>query len=158
MVDDPLTGSEEGLAEQLEELMIDAFKLRMISDVPVGMFLSGGIDSSLVTAILQKHFGAQVHTFTIGFNEKNHNEAPHARLVAEHLGTNHTERVLETSEAKAILPKWGAMYDEPFADSSGIPTYLVSQVASEQVKVVLSADGGDELFSGYRRLFRRIEP
>jgi asparagine synthase (glutamine-hydrolysing) len=149
VVDAPLTGSDEDLAEQLEELMIDAFKLRMISDVPVGMFLSGGIDSSLVTAILQKHFGTQVHTFTIGFNEKKHNEAPHARLVAEHLGTNHTERVLETLEAKAILPKWGAIYDEPFADSSGIPTYLVSRVASEQVKVVLSADGGDELFSGY---------
>jgi asparagine synthase (glutamine-hydrolysing) len=121
----------------------------MVSDVPVGMFLSGGIDSSLVTAILQRHLGQQVHTFTIGFNEKAFNEAPHARLVAEHLGTNHTERILETAEAKAILPKWGELYDEPFADSSGIPTYLVSKMASEQVKVVLSADGGDELFSGY---------
>lgn len=149
VVHSPLAGSEEDLTEQLEALMIDAFKLRMVSDVPVGVFLSGGIDSSVVTAILQKHLGEQVHTFTIGFNEKKYNEAPHARLVAEHLGTNHTERILETSEAKAILPKWGDLYDEPFADASGIPTYLVSKIASEQVKVVLSADGGDELFSGY---------
>jgi asparagine synthase (glutamine-hydrolysing) len=145
----PLSGNEQDLTEQLEALMTDAFKLRMVSDVPVGVFLSGGIDSSVVTAILQKHFGEQIHTFTIGFNEKKYNEAPHARLVAEHLGTNHTEHILETSEAKAILPKWGELYDEPFADASGIPTYLVSKVASKQVKVVLSADGGDELFSGY---------
>jgi asparagine synthase (glutamine-hydrolysing) len=147
-LDIPLTGSEDELAEQLETLMVDAFRLRMVSDVPVGMFLSGGIDSSLVTALLQKHHG-NVHTFTIGFNEAKHNEAPHARHVAEHIGTNHTERILETDEAKRILPRWGELYDEPFQDSSGIPTYLVSKVASEQVKVVLSADGGDELFSGY---------
>jgi asparagine synthase (glutamine-hydrolysing) len=144
----PLTGSEDELTEQLETLLIDAFRLRMVSDVPVGMFLSGGIDSSLVTALLQKHHG-NIHTFTIGFNEAQSNEAPHARRVAEHLGTNHTERILETDEAKRILPHWGDLYDEPFQDSSGIPTYLVSKVASEQVKVVLSADGGDELFSGY---------
>ena len=144
----PLTGSEDELTEQLETLLIDAFRLRMVSDVPVGMFLSGGIDSSLVTALLQKHYG-NIHTFTIGFNEAGHNEAPHARRVAEHLGTNHTERILETDEAKRILPRWGDLYDEPFQDSSGIPTYLVSKIASEQVKVVLSADGGDELFSGY---------
>lgn len=148
-LDEPLRGSEDQLAEQLEALMIDAFNLRMVSDVPVGMFLSGGIDSSVVTALLQKHLGEQVHTFTIGFNEAKYNEAPHARLIAQHLGTNHSERILETREAMAILPRWGALYDEPFADSSGIPTYLVSRAASEQVKVVLSADGGDELFSGY---------
>jgi asparagine synthase (glutamine-hydrolysing) len=144
----PLTGTEDELAEQLETLMIDAFRLRMVSDVPVGMFLSGGIDSSLVTALLQKHHG-NIHTFTIGLNVARYDEAPHARRVAEHLGTNHTERILETDEAKRILPRWGDLYDEPFHDSSGIPTYLVSKVASEQVKVVLSADGGDELFSGY---------
>lgn len=147
-LDVPLTGSEDELAEQLESLMIDAFRLRMVSDVPVGMFLSGGIDSSLVTALLQKHHG-NIHTFTIGFNEAGRNEAPHARRVAEYLGTNHTERILETDEAKRILPRWSELYDEPFQDPSGIPTYLVSKVASEQVKVVLSADGGDELFSGY---------
>jgi asparagine synthase (glutamine-hydrolysing) len=144
----PLSGSEDELAEQLEALMVDAFKLRMVSDVPVGMFLSGGIDSSLVTALLQKHHG-NIHTFTIGFNEASRNEAPHARRIAEHLGTHHTERILETAEARQILPQWGSLYDEPFADDSGIPTYLVSKMASEQVKVVLSADGGDELFSGY---------
>lgn len=144
----PLTGSEDQLTEQLEALLIDAFRLRMVSDVPVGMFLSGGIDSSLVTALLQKHHG-NIHTFTIGFNEAQSNEAPHARRVAEYLGTNHTERILETDEAKRILPHWGDLFDEPFQDSSGIPTYLVSKLASEQVKVVLSADGGDELFSGY---------
>jgi asparagine synthase (glutamine-hydrolysing) len=148
VVGNPLQGSEDDLAEQLEALMIDAFRLRMVSDVPVGMFLSGGIDSSLVTALLQKHHG-NIHTFTIGFNEPKYNEADHARLVAGHLGTNHTERILETSEASRILPSWGNLYDEPFHDSSGIPTYLVSKMASEQVKVVLSADGGDELFSGY---------
>lgn len=144
----PLSGTEDELAEQLEDLMVDAFRLRMVSDVPVGMFLSGGIDSSLVTALLQKHHG-NIHTFTIGFNEPKYNEAPFALSVAQHLGTNHTERVLEIGEAKKILPNWGDLYDEPFADSSGIPTYLVSKIAGEQVKVVLSADGGDELFSGY---------
>lgn len=147
-LDAPYTGSEDELAEQLEALMIDSFRLRMVSDVPVGMFLSGGIDSSLVTALLQKHHGT-VHTFTIGFNEAGFNEAQHARLVAEHLGTNHTERILETDNAKRILPHWGNLFDEPFQDPSGIPTYLVSKIAAEQVKVVLSADGGDELFSGY---------
>ncbi len=145
---DPLTGPEDDLADQLEALMVDAFKLRMVSDVPVGVFLSGGIDSSLVTALLQRHFGT-IHTFTIGFNEPAYDEAPHARRIAEHLGTQHTERILEASEAQAILPRWGDLYDEPYSDPSGIPTYLVSRVASSHVKVVLSADGGDELFSGY---------
>jgi asparagine synthase (glutamine-hydrolysing) len=152
----PLLGTEDELAEQLESLMVDAFSLRMVSDVPVGMFLSGGIDSSLVTALLQKHHG-NIHTFTIGFNEPKYNEAAHARAVAEFLGTNHTERILETDEAKRVLPHWGDLYDEPFADSSGIPTYLVSKIASEQVKVVLSADGGDELFSGYNAYWSMLK-
>lgn len=144
----PLAGSEDELAEQLEALMVDAFRLRMIADVPVGVFLSGGIDSSLVAAVLQAHHG-NIHTFTIGFNEAEVNEAPYAQRVANHAGTRHTQRILAVDEAKAILPMWGSLYDEPFYDSSGIPTYLVSKVASEQVKVVLSADGGDELFGGY---------
>lgn len=147
-LNNPLTASEDQLADELEALMIDAFNLRMVSDVPVGVFLSGGIDSSVVAALLQRHHG-DIHTFTIGFNESQYNEAPFARQVAEHLGTRHTERILEVREAQEILPRWGDLYDEPYADSSGIPTYLVSKVASEQVKVVLSADGGDELFSGY---------
>ncbi len=156
VLDTPFSGSEDELAEQLETQMVDAFRLRMVSDVPVGVFLSGGIDSSLVTALLQKHHG-NIHTFTIGFNEPKYNEAPHARQVAEYLGTNHTERILDVGEAKRILPEWAALYDEPFADSSGIPTYLVSKIAGEQVKVVLSADGGDELFSGYRAYASMLE-
>lgn len=145
----PLKGSEEQLAAELEALMVDAFRLRMVSDVPVGVFLSGGIDSSMVAAILQKNAAQPIHTFTIGFNEARVNESVHAKRVADYLGTVHSERILETSEAKAILPNWGQLYDEPFFDSSGIPTYLVSKMAGEEVKVVLSADGGDELFSGY---------
>ncbi len=147
-IEDPLQGTEDQLAEQLEALMVDAFGLRMVSDVPVGMFLSGGLDSSVVTALLQKHCG-NIHTFTIGFSEDRFDEASHARRVAEHLGTNHTAQVIAPDDAKGILLQWADLYDEPFADSSGIPTYLVSKLAGERVKVVLSADGGDELFSGY---------
>jgi asparagine synthase (glutamine-hydrolysing) len=145
---DPLKGTEDQLAEQLEALMSDAFRLRMVSDVPVGMFLSGGLDSSVVTALLQKNCG-NIHTFTIGFSEDGFDEASHAQQVAEHLGTRHTAQVIAPDDAKNILLRWAALYDEPFADSSGIPTYLVSKLAAEQVKVVLSADGGDELFGGY---------
>ena len=141
--------SEEQLADELEALMIDAFKYRMISDVPVGVFLSGGIDSSIVAALLQAHGGQQIETFTIGFDEPAFDESGHARRVAQHLGTTHHSRTLDVAEAKRLLPQWGDLYDEPFGDSSGIPTLLVSRVAAERVKVVLSADGGDELFSGY---------
>ncbi len=140
---------EEELADELEALLIDAFKYRMIADVPVGVFLSGGIDSSLVAALLQKHGGQRIKTFTIGFDEPEFDESEHARKVAEHLGTDHHSRTLGVAEAKALLPQWGDLYDEPFGDSSGAATLLVSRVASEQVKVVLSADGGDELFCGY---------
>jgi len=152
----PLTGNEDQLTEQLEALMVDAFRLRMVSDVPVGVFLSGGIDSSMVAALLQKHHG-NIHTFTIGFNEAKYNEAPHARLIANFLRTNHTERILDVGDARRIIPEWASLFDEPFADSSGIPTFLVSRIASEQVKVVLSADGGDELFSGYRSYASTLE-
>lgn len=144
----PHTSREDELAEQLEALMVDAFRLRLAADVPVGVFLSGGLDSTLVAALLQKHCG-NIQTFTIGFGETRHNEAAHARKIADFLGTDHHEHVLEGSEAHAALADWGKLYDEPFADSSGIPTYRVAQFASERVKVVLSADGGDELFSGY---------
>lgn len=145
----PLTDSEDGLAEQLEALLMDAFSLRMVSDVPVGVFLSGGVDSSVLAALLQKDRQNPVHTFTIGFNEASVDESIHARRVAEYLGTVHSEFILDIGEAKRTLPGWAKLYDEPFADPSGIPTYLVSRMAGEHVKVVLSADGGDELFSGY---------
>jgi len=141
--------SEAELTEQLEQLLDSAFNYRMVSDVPVGVFLSGGIDSSLLAAVLQKNSPQRIKTFTIGFNDAERNEAPYAEAVARHLGTEQHTRILEVDEAMRILPQWGDLYDEPFADSSGIPTLLVSRMASEQVKVVLSADGGDELFSGY---------
>jgi asparagine synthase (glutamine-hydrolysing) len=140
---------EPELAEELEALMIDAFRYRMIADVPVGVFLSGGVDSSVLAAILQKHGGQRLKTFTIGFDDPRYDESPFAGAVAEHLGTDHHCRILNQDRAKELLPRWGELYDEPFADASGIATLMVSQVAAEQVKVVLSADGGDELFSGY---------
>jgi len=143
--------SEEELVDELEAILIDAFKYRMVSDVPVGVFLSGGIDSSIVAAILQKHHG-NIHTFTIGFEEEKYNEASYAKEVAEHLGTQHTEKILGVQEAKEILKEFVDIYDEPFADSSGIPTTMVCQVARDAgMKVVLSADGGDEVFCGYSR-------
>ena len=143
--------SEKELVDELEKLLIDSFKYRMVSDVPVGVFLSGGVDSSIVAAILQKHHG-NIHTFTIGFEEAKYNEATFAKEVAEYLGTRHSEKILGTEEAKEILKKFVDIYDEPFGDSSGIPTTLVSQMAKDAgVKVVLSADGGDEIFCGYER-------
>jgi len=143
--------TETELVDELENILIDAFKYRMVSDVPVGVFLSGGIDSSIVAAILQKHHG-NIHTFTIGFKEAKYNEATYAKEVAEYLGTKHTEKFLGAEEAKKILEHYVDIYDEPFGDSSGIPTTMVCQVAKDAgVKVVLSADGGDEIFCGYNR-------
>jgi len=143
--------SEEELIDELEELLIDSFRYRMVSDVPVGVFLSGGIDSSIVSAILQKHYG-NIHTFTIGFKEAKYNEATWAKRVAKHLGTNHTELYLDSKKAEEILEHFIDIYDEPFGDSSGIPTTLVSKIAKDNgMKVVLSADGGDEIFCGYSR-------
>ncbi len=147
----PFTESENELEERLESLLIDAFRYRMVSDVPVGVFLSGGVDSSLVAAILQKHSGGTVHTFTVGFSDPRYDESRWARQVAAHLGTLHTEHVLSPAQVPRILERWADVFDEPFGDSSGVPTFLVSRVARENVKVALSADGGDELFSGYER-------
>lgn len=142
---------EKELVDELEILLIDAFKYRMVSDVPVGVFLSGGVDSSIVAAILQKHHG-NIHTFTIGFKEAKYNEATYAKEVAKYIGSTHTEKFLDSSQARKILNNFVDIYDEPFGDSSGIPTTLVSQVAKDAgIKVVLSADGGDEIFCGYER-------
>ena len=145
-----LKRSEEDLTQELEDLLTESFKLRLISDVPVGMFLSGGIDSSTVCAILSKET-TKLKTFTIGFHEVYYNEAPFAKRIAEYLGTDHTELYCTPREAFEIIPKLPEIYDEPFGDPSSIPTYLVSRLASSKVKVSLSADGGDEQFCGYTR-------
>ena len=152
-------GGEDAVEEQLEELMVDAFNLRMISDVPVGVFLSGGVDSSVVTALLKRD-GPPIRTFTIGFEDPRFNEAPFAEKVAQHLGTLHTTKIVSETDAMNVLAGWGDLFDEPFGDASGIPTLLVSQLAAEHVKVVLSADGGDELFAGYNSysaVMKRLE-
>jgi asparagine synthase (glutamine-hydrolysing) len=140
---------EEDLVDELEALMTEAFSLRMIADVPVGVFLSGGLDSSVLAAVLKTRAHHDIKTFTIGFDVEGYNEAPFAEAVAGHLGTEQVTRILRVDDARRILPRWGELYDEPFADESGIATLMVSQAAAEQVKVVLSADGGDELFAGY---------
>jgi len=142
--------------EQLKELFSSAFGYRMVSDVPVGLFLSGGYDSSLVAAVLQHNMSHKLKTFTIGFHEDEHNEARHARNVARFLGTDHTEYICTHQDALDILPQLPRIYDEPFADSSAIPTHLVSRLARRAVTVALSADGGDELFGGYTRIHRAL--
>jgi asparagine synthase (glutamine-hydrolysing) len=143
--------SEGELLEELEALLTESFEWRMVADVPVGAFLSGGIDSSIVTALLQKKQGRQLKTFTIGFYDEAYNEAQHAKAVAGHLGTDHQELYCTPEHFKAVVPLLPELYDEPFGDSSCIPTYLVSKMAREQVTVSLSSDGGDEIFGGYTK-------
>jgi len=143
--------SEEEAIEESHEILKKATNYRMVSDVPVGVFLSGGYDSSLVTALVQEGRQEKVNTFTIGFHEKGFDEAPYAKKVSKHLGTNHTEYYCTQEDAKEILPRLVDIYDEPFGDSSAIPTILVSQLAKEKVTVALSADGGDEIFAGYNK-------
>ncbi|HTR22002.1 MAG TPA: asparagine synthase (glutamine-hydrolyzing) [Gemmatimonadales bacterium] len=147
----PFTGSVTDAVDELERLLLDAVALRLQSDVPLGALLSGGIDSSTVVALMRARATGAVKTYTIGFDVAEHDESPHAAAVARHLGTEHTALHLSGADALAVVPRLPEMFDEPFADPSQIPTFLVCQLARRDVTVALSGDGGDELFSGYNR-------
>jgi asparagine synthase (glutamine-hydrolysing) len=148
---DRLTGSDAEMTDQLEDALSAAVAARMVADVPVGAFLSGGIDSSAIVALMQRHASMPVRTFTVGFSDRAFDESSEAAAVAAHLGTDHTAVHVGDAEAMEVIPQLADIWDEPFADASQIPTHLVSRVARHDVTVSLSGDGGDELFAGYNR-------
>lgn len=150
-VEQTYAGDHKSAIIDLETILDEVISEQMLADVPVGCFLSGGIDSSLIAALMQKHSTNQISTFSIGFNDPKYNEAEYARAVAKHLGTDHHELYLSDRDALDVVPKLATIYDEPFADSSQIPTYLLCKMARQKVTVALSGDGGDEIFGGYQR-------
>jgi asparagine synthase (glutamine-hydrolysing) len=160
---EPFSGSDDAATRALDTVLRRAVADQMIGDVPVGAFLSGGIDSSLIVSLMQAQAGEPVRTFTIGSYDNAYNEAENAKRIARHLGTNHTELYVSADDALAVIPTLPAVYDEPFADPSQIPTCLLSRLTRQHVTVSLSGDGGDELFCGYHRyrllqqLWRRVD-